>query len=113
MTCIVVVGNFVRAYGPFDTEPEAKAWEEMANFTSLTDNGRMSTTIVRLTEPAKLWAFKVRVEISEEDPEVWFEEWFPVGAKNFEDAEARAIGVAMAKYPGRHQYAAFDTTIRN
>jgi hypothetical protein len=109
---VVVIGNFMSSYGPFATHDEAKKWCEMAEYTTLTENGRCGTTIVPMREPSKAWAFKVRVEITPVEGE-WFDKWYTVPASTFEEADERAIAKAMTEYPGRHTYLAFDTAIRN
>ncbi len=110
---MVVIGNMMTAYGPFESHDEAKEWCEMADYSSLTDHGRMGTTIVPIREPAKGWAFKVRVEVTPLNPAAWWSETVMVIARSFEDAEAKAIAQAQDKYPGHVSYTAWDAAIRN
>lgn len=102
---IVIVGNFMRAYGPFETQSEAKEWANTADFTSITDNGRISTTVMPLTK-GNPFAFKVEVEgeypadALGNDQRDDISESIVTMATTFEGAEAKAKLTFLDKYPG-------------
>jgi len=105
MSAIVIIGNMGRAY-LFPDRLTAHQWAETASFTSLTDNGRTSTTILDVRDGSP-FAFRVTVTVtpagkdSLDSLDDQFDEDFTVIAYTFDEAEAKGIIEARNKYDDR------------